>query len=77
MKYEFDTTRKGIGLELMLFRMLSLRTGYVYDSEERLCGFSFGGGIDYRNFRLDIGIDELIYDFSTRNRTLSLSYRFD
>jgi hypothetical protein len=77
LKFEFDTAKKGIGLELVFFRMLSLRTGYVYESEECLQGFTFGGGIEYRNFRLDIGIDELVYDFTTQNRVVSLSYHFN
>lgn len=77
LKYEFDTARKGIGLELILFRMLFLRTGYINESEERLYGFTFGGGIEYKNFRLDVGVDENIFYFRTQNRTVSISYRFD
>lgn len=76
MKYEFDTARKGIGLEMVFFGWISLRSGYVYDSEDYRYGFTFGAGIEYRNFRADIGIDEIVYDFPTQNRTVSVSYRF-
>lgn len=76
LKYEFDTARKGIGLEMIFFGTISLRSGYVYDSEDYRYGFTFGAGIEYRNFRADIGIDEIVYDFPTQNRVVSLSYRF-
>jgi len=39
-------------------------------------GITFGGGIKYAGFQLDIGIDESIYDFPTKNRKFSLSYTF-
>lgn len=39
-------------------------------------GVTFGAGIKYAGFQLDIGIDENIYDFKTTNRKFSLSYTF-
>ncbi|MGD8979682.1 MAG: PorV/PorQ family protein [candidate division WOR-3 bacterium] len=77
LKYEFDMARKAISLELMFYRMFSLCAGYVYDNTDCLQGFTFGGGIQYKNLRLDIGIDEIVYEFPTQNRVISLSYYFD
>ncbi len=77
LKYEFDTARKAISLELTFYGKLSLRTGYVYDDGECLQGFTFGGGIEYKNLRLDIGIDETVYDFPTQNRVISMIYHFN
>ncbi len=75
-KYEFKEAWKGIGLELTFYKTISLRSGYFYDMEGERKGFTFGGGINIKNFELDIGIDESIYDFPTENRKISLSYTF-
>lgn len=77
LKREFDMARKVIGLELLFLRTISLRGGYVCDDWECLHGFTFGAGIEYKNFRLDVGIDELVYDFNTQNRIISFSYNFN
>ncbi len=76
LKYEINEVWKGIGLELTFYRTISLRAGYFYDMEGERKGFTFGGGINIRNFELDIGIDESIYEFPTVNRKTSLSYSF-
>jgi len=76
LKYEFKEAWKGIGLELTFYKIISLRSGYFYDMEGARKGFTFGGGINIKNFELDIGIDESIYDFPTENRKISLSYTF-
>ncbi|MCK4453502.1 PorV/PorQ family protein [candidate division WOR-3 bacterium] len=76
LKYEFKEAWKGIGLELTFYKIISLRSGYFYDMEGARKGFTFGGGINIKNFELDIGIDESIYDFPTENRKISLSYAF-
>ncbi len=39
-------------------------------------GVTFGAGVKYAGFQLDVGIDELIYDFPTANRKFSLTYTF-
>ncbi len=39
-------------------------------------GLCFGGGIEYARFKLDISIDQLIYDFGTQNYKFSFSYQF-
>lgn len=76
LKYEFKEAWKGIGLELTFYKMVSLRSGYFHDEEGERKGFTFGGGINIKNFELDIGIDEKIFDFDTQNRRVSLSYTF-
>jgi len=76
LKYEFKEAWKGIGLELTFYKIVSLRGGYFYDYEGMRKGFTFGGGINVKNFELDIGIDEKIFDFRTENRRVSLSYTF-
>lgn len=76
LKYEFKEAWKGIGLELTFYKIVSLRCGYFYDYEGMRKGFTFGGGINVKNFELDIGIDEKIFDFQTENRRVSLSYTF-
>jgi len=76
LKYEFKEAWKGIGFELTFYKIISLRGGYFYDIEGARKGFTFGTGINIKNFELDIGIDENIYDFPTENRKISLSYTF-
>ncbi len=44
--------------------------------EFKKLGFTIGGGFSVKNFSLDIGIDEFIYDFSTTNKKISVSYSF-
>jgi hypothetical protein len=39
-------------------------------------GVTFGAGVKYAGFQLDVGVDELIYDFQTANRKISVSYTF-
>ena len=76
LKYEIKEAWKGTGLELTFYKTISLRAGYFYDMEGERKGFTFGGGINIKNFELDIGIDEKIFDFPTENRKISLSYTF-
>ncbi len=76
IKYEFKEAWKAIGLEVKYYRMLSLRTGYFYDYEGQRIGWTFGGGIKVLNLEIDVGIDEDVFDFETRNRKLSLTYTF-
>lgn len=75
-KYEWDTAWKGIGIELLFYKVVSLRGGYFYDEEGARKGLTFGGGIKLVNFELDIGIDENIFEFETQDRKISLSYTF-
>lgn len=74
LKYEFDEAWKGIGLEVSIYRLLTLRGGYFYDSEGACDGFTFGGGVRFKGLAFDLGIDENIFDFETQNRKISLIY---
>jgi hypothetical protein len=76
LKYELDEAWKGIGLELLGYRIFSVRGGYFYDYEGRREGFTFGLGVRVKNLEFDIGIDENIFYFPAQNRTVSISYRF-
>ncbi len=76
LKYEFDEAWKGIGLEVVVYDLLSLRGGYFHDSEGAREGWTFGGGMRFKGVLFDIGIDENVFDFQTQNRKLSLSYTF-
>ncbi len=51
---------------------------FLFDEHGKLSkvGVTFGAGIKYAGFQLDIGIDENIYDFPTTNRKFSLTYTF-
>ncbi|MGB7054660.1 MAG: PorV/PorQ family protein [bacterium] len=76
VKSEFRDTWKAIGLEVAVYKLISLRGGYFYDREGYRKGFTFGGGLHAEPFSFDVGIDENIFDFPTQNRTVSVSYRF-
>ncbi len=54
---------------------------YILDKEKRRgefsgIGLTFGAGIGWRGLHFDVGIDQFIYDFDTKNYKLSLSYSF-
>lgn len=74
--YEFDEAWKAIGLEVTIYKIVSLRGGFFYDKEGAREGFTFGTGVSVYGFSLDIGIDENLYEFQTENRRISLSYKF-
>lgn len=76
LKYELKEAWKGVGLELTVYKILSLRTGYFYDYKVEREGPTFGFGVNIKGLEIDIGIDEQIYDFDTQNRKISLSYTF-
>jgi hypothetical protein len=76
LKYELKEAWKGIGTEMVFYNILSLRVGYFYDYEGCRRGITFGGGVQSKGLRFDVGIDENIYDFNTTNRKFSLSYNF-
>ncbi len=76
LQYEMDEAWKAIGLEVVIYNILSVRGGYFYDAEGAREGLTFGGGINGAKIEFDIGIDENIFDFETQNRKFSLSYTF-
>lgn len=47
-----------------------------YEGEYEGIGFTYGIGIKLGGFKLDIGIDEKIYHFTTENRKFSIAYSF-
>ncbi len=55
---------------------------YIFGGKEKRSGdfsglgFTLGGGVKFKGFQFDIGIDQWIYDFKTQNYKFSLSYRF-
>lgn len=73
---EWDLAWKGIGLEVVVYKIVSLRGGYFNDPGGEREGFTFGAGLSYVGLSLDIGIDENLYEFPTENRRVSLSYEF-
>ena len=77
LKHEIKMMNTGIGIEIVLYRLLSFRLGYLdalEGSDER--GITFGAGIRFKGLAFDFGSDEKIFDFHTRNRKFSLSYNF-
>jgi len=76
LQYELKEAWKGFGLEVNYYDFVFLRGGYFYDSEGARKGFTFGGGIKAGGFSLDVGVDEAMYEFPTRNRKFSLTYQF-
>ena len=44
-------------------------------SEPRFVGFVWGVGVEYRGFAFDIGVDEGIYAFWTRNVRFQMSWQ--
>ncbi|MCD6087463.1 MAG: hypothetical protein J7L74_00575, partial [Candidatus Hydrothermae bacterium] len=55
--------------------LISLRVGYFYDRYGLRKGITFGGGVKFKNFKLDIADDSKIYDFEeSSNRRFSISY---
>jgi hypothetical protein len=65
---EEDNSTEHVGLFPFLF-------GKQEGTLEKV-GITFGAGIKYAGFQLDVGVDELIYDFPTANRKFSLTYTF-
>ncbi len=57
---------------------LDIYNGIFHPGDRSLkgIGLTYGAGIKYGGFQLDIGIDEKIYDFTTQNRKVSISYTF-
>lgn len=74
IKNEWKDTWKAIGVEYTLSEFLSLRGGYFWDTLGERVGPTFGGGIRFANFEIDIGVDSEIYDFPTSNYRFSLYY---
>lgn len=76
LKEEWDDTWRAYGLEYTWYDLISGRVGYFEDVAGVRIGPTFGGGIQLRGLRFDIGVDSELYDFPTDNYRFSLSYSF-
>lgn len=74
--YLYRDTWKAIGLEYVFGGIFSIRGGYFADETGKRKGPTFGGGIQLRNLRFDIGVDSNLYEFKTDNYRLSIHYAF-
>ncbi len=64
----------GSGLELGFWRLAFVRLGYFRNNRVDK-GLTWGFGLMYRGIGLDVGVDEDIYDFPTRNVRFQLTAR--
>jgi hypothetical protein len=75
ISYILSEAWRHVGLEYTYFDFISLRIGYFHDYEGKRMGFTFGGGIKFKSFKLDIADDSRIYDFQeSSNRRFAISY---
>jgi len=73
--YVYWEAWKHAGIEYTYFDFISLRVGYFDDPEGLRMGLTFGGGVKFKNFKLDIADDSQIYDFEeSSNRRFAISY---
>lgn len=73
---ENQDTWKSIGMEYTYFELLSGRIGYFKDDAGQRIGLTYGGGVQFKQLKFDIGVDEKLYEFPTSNYRFSLSYAF-
>ncbi len=73
---EWKDTWRAYGLEYTWYDLISGRVGYFEDVAGVRIGPTFGGGIQLKGLRFDIGVDSELYDFPTDNYRFSLSYSF-
>jgi len=73
---ENEDTWKSIGMEYTYYNLLTGRIGYFRDSAGSRIGLTYGGGIELKNLKFDIGVDDKLYEFPTANYRFSLSYSF-
>lgn len=74
--YEIKSAWKGVGTELEFRDMIFLRAGYFYDYEGARKSITYGAGARLFKFDFDVGVDENVYDFSTSQKKISLSYTY-
>ncbi|HHD83211.1 MAG TPA: PorV/PorQ family protein [Bacteroidetes bacterium] len=75
-KEELEDTWMGIGVQYTYYNFITGRFGYFLDYSGDRHGFTYGGGIRVKQFKIDIGVDSDIYGFNTSNYRISLSYQF-
>jgi len=101
----WENLQRGLGLEVRIARMATLRLGYFEDIVDQQggiivpdpygyprhisllryllehhgkptdIGLCWGVGLEYRGLKFDVGVDESVYDYATRNVRLQLSAR--
>ncbi len=64
------------GVEYTYNGFLSARVGYFNDENGVRKGPTFGGGIKFRDFQFDLGVDSELYEFDTENYRFSVNYSF-
>ncbi len=64
-----------VGLETGLMDIVFVRIGYFMDREGKRIGLTYGGGVKFKSFKLDIADDSKIYSFEeSSNLRYALSY---
>ncbi|MDD3804503.1 MAG: PorV/PorQ family protein [bacterium] len=77
LEAEFLDTWLSFGLEYLYYDLFALRTGYFLDYFGERMGFTFGGGVVVKNsIRIDLGVDQDIYNFDTTNYRISIGFRW-
>ena len=76
INFVLDEGWRSVGAEYSLYDMLYLRYGYFHDRYGYRMGYTFGGGISYGSFKLDIADDSAIYEFNKHNPDVKRNLRF-
>jgi len=76
LNYEAKEAWKHFGIEYWYRDFFSARAGYFLDWEGHRTGPTFGGGVKFKGFQFDIGVDSELYEFDTENYRFSLTYTF-
>jgi hypothetical protein len=76
LNYELWEAWKHFGVEYWYRKFFSARAGYFIDREGHREGPTFGGGVSFKGFQFDIGVDSELYEFDTENYRFSLTYTF-
>lgn len=74
INYELWEAWKHFGIEYWYRDFFSARAGYFLDREGHREGPTFGGGVRFKGFQFDIGVDSELYEFETENYRFSLTY---
>ncbi len=76
INHEIWEAWKHVGLEYWYRNFFAARAGYFLDREGHREGPTFGGGVKFKGFEFDIGVDSELYEFDTENYRFSLNYMF-
>jgi hypothetical protein len=75
-KEVWKDTWRNIGIEYTYYDFISARIGRFEDYAGRRVGWTFGGGLIFKSFIFDVGVDSDIYSFETDNYRFSIGYKF-